>query len=265
MKSLKGLQYELRCSLDDLENLIGFIDNYYYKFDKRKIKADGSVKIREIEPSKRRLKVIQKRINDRILTKVKFPNNVQGGVKGKSNITNAKLHLGKKFHFCTDIKKCFPSIRHNKVYSALIDNGFSPKVARLITNLCTYKGKLPQGNPTSSSLANIVLLSLDKKLIEFCNSHKIVYSRFVDDLVFSSQTCFKDQQNIILSEIYGSGFRISHRKTFYKIGPAEITGILVKHNKLALTNELKQKLLMPRSKESLKGLQQYVSRIETSN
>lgn len=103
---------------------------------------------------------------------------------------------------------------------------------------------------------------VDFEILKLCKKNKIIYSRFVDDLVFSSQSCFKSKQHEILRIILRSGFKISDRKTFYKIGPVEITGILVKHNKLDITTKLEEKLNSPLNPKSKKGLENYVVRIK---
>lgn len=265
MKSLKGFAYELGYSLEDINKVIENIDNHYYQFEKKKIKQDGSIKIRIIEPSKGRLQSIQKRLVKKILPKVKLIPNIVGGVKGKCNITNARLHQGKKYHLCTDIKNFFPSIRHNQVYTELVNNNFSPRIAEIVTKLTTYKGKLPQGTPTSTAIANIVFQRIDLDLLKICNENQIIYSRFVDDLVFSSENCFKHLQEELLNLITQNGFRRSQRKTFYKSGLIEVTGIVVKQNKLDITNKMKEKLKSNLSENSREGLENYVKRIKSKN
>ena len=50
--------------------------------------------------------------------------NVQGRIKGKCNITNARLHQGKKYHFCNYIKKFFPNMKYQLVYNMFLENNF---------------------------------------------------------------------------------------------------------------------------------------------
>ena len=104
-------------SKKELDKIIADIDNHYNewietKTDKKtgqpKTYLDGTVKERVIRPSKPQLKLIQKKIKDRILSGIELPSSVHGGVKGKSNITNAKPHQGKKYVFVTDLKDFYP-------------------------------------------------------------------------------------------------------------------------------------------------------------
>jgi RNA-directed DNA polymerase len=147
---------------------------------------------------------------------------------------------GKHYKFKTDIKKYFPSISHKRVYSMLIQNGFSSKVASLITHIATYKYQLPQGTPTSTVIANLVFIPKDLKIIEFCNTHKIIYTRFIDDFTFSSHFDFKDKVNALVNFIIDDDFAISNRKTYYKAGSMEITGVYTKQNVLDATTEYKE-------------------------
>jgi RNA-directed DNA polymerase len=261
MNSKRHLQFILGHSYKELCGISDEIDKHYYSFDKQKVKPDGTIKIRKIEPSHSLLKSIQSKILKTILEKIELLPCVQGGVKSKSNIDNARLHLGKKFHLCTDLKDFFPSVSHHKVFKMFRNRSFSNEIAGLFTKLTTYKGKLPQGTPTSTYIANLILYETDLALIEFCSKNEIIYSRYVDDLVFSSQNDFKNIQNEILNIINESGFKRSQKKTFYKIGPVEITGILVKHNAMKPTNTILEKLKNTSNEASKKGLENYIKSI----
>ena len=186
-------------SYQELSNIANDIDEHYYSFEKKKLKADGTIKTRIIVPSRDLLKSIQKIVLKKILEKIELLSCVQGGVKGLCNIDNARLHLGKKYHLCTDIKDFFPSISHGIVFKMFRNRDFSTDIASLLTNLTTYKGKLPQGTPTSSYIANLIFYDIDIELLDFCEKHNIVYSRYVDDLVFSSQEHFQHKQEELLA------------------------------------------------------------------
>src|SRR5690606_9123093 len=109
-----------------------------------------------------------------------FPEHINGGVKGKSNITNAKPHQGKKFIFTTDLSNCFPSIKNDMVYSAFLKLGFTNIEARWLTKLTTYNYCLPQGTSTSPYLANLCLLPLDYELLKVSIELNLTYTRFID-------------------------------------------------------------------------------------
>lgn len=238
----KHLEYVLNCEYSELEKICSEIDKYYYESKRLKGHKNGEPQYRILYPSKGRLKEIQSLIKSNILSKIDFPWYVQGGIKKRDNVTNASLHLGKKYKFMTDVKKFFPSVTHKMVYNSFIQNGFSCDIAHILTKLTTYKFELPQGTPTSSHLANLVFIPIDKKIIELCSQLNITYSRFVDDLSFSSPTDFKPETLKILDIIKSEGFQISHKKTHYKTKNAVITGVQVGQNRLDATSEFKTKM-----------------------
>lgn len=198
------------------------------------------LKVRIIRPSYRRLKQIQKAIKTNILSKVILPNNIHGGVKKKSNKTNAKAHQGNKYIFATDLQEFFPSITHKQVFTMFLGLGYSNYIAHWLTKLTSCGFELPQGTPTSTHLANLVFLAIDKKLTIFCKKNQITYTRFVDDLTFSSQQDFSTLTNEILSFVTSAVFKISQRKSQYK-GKQSITGVLVFPNYIDAPQKIKAK------------------------
>lgn len=268
IRSKKHLLNLLKCSESELNDIIDNIDEFYYekrdpKLDHngKQIIKDGEPAFRLLTPSKGILKEIQNNIKNHILKKFDFPTYIQGGVTKRSNITNALIHKGKKYHFVTDIKDFFPSITHKLVYQMFVSQGFSFDVASILTRLTTYKFCLPQGTHTSPYLANLVTIPLDDNLIKFCSENSIIYTRFVDDLSFSSQVNFQ-HLTTELKNIIKDSFAISEKKTFFKVGPTEITGVIVKNNILKAPPRIKIKLEAPStSAASKKSLINYDKRI----
>jgi retron-type reverse transcriptase len=118
-----------------------------------------------------------------------------GFIKKRSTVTNAGQHVGKGVVVRLDIKNFFPSISQRQVEYALTREGVSLKNAQVIAELCTVDGRLPQGAPTSPFLSNVVFKALDYRLAGLAKSWEASYSRYADDLVFSS-----DRKN--LNHIY---------------------------------------------------------------
>jgi RNA-directed DNA polymerase len=250
-----------------LEELLGEIPKLYNPYIKKEVKSDGKIKERAICPSVGKLLTIQHRIKKRILDLHALPEYVQGGVKGKDSISNSKRHQGLNHHFCLDLKNFFPSVKNNRVNKVLLRLGYSPDVASIITKLVTFKNQVPQGAPTSTSITNLVFYSeVDVKLEKLLEGRNIVYTRYVDDLNFSSQGNFDSLTTEITSIISDSNFKINRTKTFYKIGKVPITGSIVGQNRISPTQKLKDKLLDPdRSESSKLGVQNFINRIEKTN
>lgn len=270
----KHLAYILKCGTSEKE-LMAICDDIlsqdakrlkkHYKENKIVSKsADGKEKIRIINPSIGRLYLIQKKIKSELLDKVVFPEYVQGGVKKRSNISNAAKHLGKRYKFTSDIKKFFPSITPRSVYKALRLHGFIPDIARILTILTTYKGKVPQGAPTSTHIANIVFTQTDQMINGFCADNKLTYTRFVDDISVSSPQDFKKLTPKILNFISEAGFEISNKKSKYK-GVLDLTGISVGNNTMKPNEKFYSKLLEPTTDESNAARLQYLMRVKMAS
>jgi len=224
----------------EIHQLIDQVDNYYHEWIEEKIDKktgalkkynDGTVKQRTIRPPLRELKAVQTNIKNKILAQITLPDCVHGGVKGRSNITNAKTHQGNKFQFTTDLQDFFPGISYQRVYNSFLKLKFSTHFSHWLTKLTTWKYSLPQGAPTSTHIANLVFLPTDCQLIEFCIKHGITYTRYIDDLTFSSQQDFQPILNDILQIVKSNEYKLNYRKTKYS-GNQTVTGIKVFLNKI---------------------------------
>lgn len=151
------------------------------------------------------LKDVHARIKDRIFCHVYFPDYLQGSLKGRDYVSNARLHAKKKILICEDVKKFFPSVSSHKiqdVWSGLL--GFSKNVSDLLTALTTKDGSLPQGAITSSFLANLVLWRDEPLLHAKLEQNGITYSRYVDDICMSAHTNLdKETQSRMIAQVYG--------------------------------------------------------------
>jgi RNA-directed DNA polymerase len=274
INTISHLAFILKIEKTEISSIISNIDQFYYeKVDLKKNKdgtpkldKNGNQKKRVLHPSTNRLKVIQKRILKQILSKLELPEYAYGAVKGRDNIKNARKHQGKKFNFTTDLKDFFPSIRHRKVFEMFKSFKFSPTVSRILTQLTTYKGKIPQGAPTSPALSNLVFIKTGKNLQQFAMSNGLIFTAFIDDLTFSSAVDFKDISQKIIEILQADGYRISHAKTNYKTKNPKVTGVIVKNNNLALPREIKDKIKANGNKtpDQIKGLQRYIERIASA-
>jgi len=111
-----------------------------------------------------------------------------GFIKGRGIKKNASFHVGKRLVLNVDIKDYFPSIHFGRIRGRLMTKPYSLSndVATTIARLCTLDGVLPIGAPTSPILANMITASLDADLIAFSRNHGCFYSRYADDITFST-------------------------------------------------------------------------------
>lgn len=267
VSTLNHLAFVLKVEQQEIKTIIDNIDKFYYEQEKIKISKQGKIKRRVLNPSVKRLKVIQKRIQKNIFSELQLPDYAYGAVTGRDNVMNAKKHQGKKYNFTTDLKKFFPSISHKKVFEMYRSFNFSPTVSRVLTQLTTYKGKLPQGAPTSPTISNLVFIKTGKKLQQFATENKLTFTTFIDDLTFSAPFDFKEKAPLIIDTIQADGFRISHDKTNYKTKNPLVTGVVVKNNNLALPDSFKIKLqnLDGKTEEQKRGLELYANKVLNSN
>lgn len=275
INTIKHLCYVLKTSATELEFVIKNIDKYYYEKTEAKMNKDGTPKLdkegnpkkRILNPSLKTLKHLQKMLLQNILYKIELPDYVYGATKGRDNVMNGKRHQGNKFIFTTDLKDFFPTINHKMVFEMFRSNNFSPTVSRVLTQLTTYKGHLPQGAPTSPVMANLVFVKTGDKLDELSKGNKITFTTFIDDLTFSSKSDFKQLAQSFIEIIKKDKFFLSHKKTNYKTKNPVVTGVVVKNNNVSLTKAFKEKLANPKglTKAQVNGLKQYESKVQAAN
>ena len=191
-----------------------------------------------------RLKYIQRWILDHILVRIKISEYATGFCKDKSIVTNAKFHIGKECVLNMDMKDFFPSINDELIFRIFAYYGYTKKVSYMLATLCTFKGSLPQGAPTSPCLSNIVCLRLDKRLHNLAERYHASYSRYADDITFSGDKTIRDCQFFITKIVNDEGFEINDKKTriAYKYQRQEVTGIIVNDGKLRVNKKYKRKI-----------------------
>jgi hypothetical protein len=171
-----------------------------------------STKVRKIDNPRDPLKELQGRILSRLLQTIARPEHVKGGVKGRSLNHNIELHQNSSVLVTLDIKSFFPSISSLQVYFIWRKQlNCSPRIAALLTKLTTFERHLPQGSPTSTYLANLLLASIDDEIVGACEAAGVIYSTWVDDLAFSGTNA----PNVIktaVTVLQRAGLAVSHRK-----------------------------------------------------
>lgn len=122
----------------------------------------------------------------RILSKIKPHRYATAFIAGRSILDNARPHTGRPIVIRMDLKDFFSSITFRDVRGVFEKMGYPYRTAAILANLCTLEGRLPQGAPTSPAISNLVALSMDKRFDGLRRKLKFRYSRYADDLAFSS-------------------------------------------------------------------------------
>lgn len=136
------------------------------------------------------LKIIQRKLSQ-VLYLVYFPRScVFGFCKNKGIKDNASVHIKEKFVFNVDLENFFPSIHIGRVIGLFMARpfNFSKEVAILLAQISCYDGKLPQGAPTSPVISNLICFGMDRQLKSLAKKYHCNYSRYADDLSFSSKS-----------------------------------------------------------------------------
>ncbi len=151
----------------------------------------------------------------------------------RSIFTNAKKHIGKKYLLNIDLDNFFHQITIDKVRQTLAHNrlfSFDAETEELLANLVCYKGRLPMGSPASPPLSNFATIALDKELTLWTKHQRIIYTRFVDDLSFSSDKQISAAQYEMINEILCSHQFLPDPKKIKWYGRndiKEVTGLIV--------------------------------------
>jgi len=147
----------------------------------------NKTKVRQLTVPRRELKEIQRRIKNNIFERIALSESVHGGIRGRSPRSNATHHLSQPCVVSLDVRDFFPKVRHYMVYRMLRrELGFGRDVARLLTRLTTLNSQLPQGAPTSTAVANVLLaLPVDGPISVRAAHSGVRYTRFVDDVTVS--------------------------------------------------------------------------------
>ncbi len=154
--------------------------------------------VREIAAPNSRLKLVQRRLAELLMrieaqmesrrtTKARVLSH--GFKPGFSILTNAALHRNKRWVFNIDLKDFFHSINFGRVYGFFIkDRNFelSAKTATVIAQIACYQNRLPQGSPCSPVISNLIAHILDIKLNKLANALHCTYTRYADDITFST-------------------------------------------------------------------------------
>lgn len=197
----------------------------------------------------RNLMHVQRWLNEYVLKKVPVHPASYAFTKGSSIKKCAAKHCGAKWLIKIDIKDFFESVSEIQVFRLFKELGYQPLISYELARLCTaptshisprrhYKhwrtrefnevipeydetllGYLPQGAATSPLISNLIMRDSDKKLSEIATKYRLTYTRYSDDLSFSTRS--KDFGRAkaleVVFEVYKvlskAGYRPQLRKT----------------------------------------------------
>lgn len=218
---------------------------------------------------------LQKWINQHILAKGKTHPSAYAYVTGRNIKQNGEIHCGTDWLIKMDIQRFFESITEKQVYKVFHNFGYSKILSLELSRICTrtttnlkkaksnrwkikankYRyyqsdiiGYLPQGTPTSPALSNLIFFEIDKKITTIANTYGCIYTRYSDDLTFSTNNFDRNRAKQLISDISTLlskyGFSRNHKKT--KIIPPGakkiVNGLIINSHKPTVNKELKIKI-----------------------
>lgn len=172
----------LGLSPEELKKIWWYRGRMYHQFSI----AKGAGKVRLITAPDRRLKILQSKLAPLLdqLYRVRHP--VHGFVPERSVKTNAEAHGRRRFVVNLDLQDFFPTITENRVRGLLVSLNVDARVAEIIARLCCVNNHLPQGAPTSPVISNMICYRLDMELMRIAKGARAIYTRYADDITFSS-------------------------------------------------------------------------------
>lgn len=213
-------------TLNKLYSISNRVENNYKVY---KIKKHNGT-YRTIYSPNPLLKRIQRKILNNILNNKEISKYAKAYHKNISLKDNAIPHLNKKILLKLDIIDFFENIEYPTIYKYCFNEIYFPKsIGHLLTTLCTYESRLPQGAPTSSYISNLIMKDFDNEIGKYCEQYNISYTRYSDDMTFSGDFNPRDIISLVRKKLYKLGLKINNKK-IHVINNSQqqnVTGVVV--------------------------------------
>jgi retron-type reverse transcriptase len=218
--------------------------------------------IRGISAPKPALARAQQWVLANVVAKLKIEAEAHGFVPGRSIVTNASPHLGRRVVVNMDLREFFPTVTFRRTKGLFASLGYSGQVATLLALLCTEpprvaatldgkrlavaigERRLPQGACTSPGITNAVCRALDRRLAGLARAFGCTYTRYADDLTFSSDD--DARLGVFLHCVRGivkdEGFDEHEKKTriMRRGRRQEVTGVIVNDKPTVSRDEVRR-------------------------
>lgn len=256
---------------------------------------------RLIAQPRKEIKEIQRKVIDIFLSKININQAAFAYVKERNILNHAERHKNNKFLLKLDFKDFFYSIKSDDFLKYVDDNPTDSEMIRelsqddkiLLKHLLFWKPKksilptqdfvLSIGAPSSPILSNIIMYSFDKHVDVFCKEKGVVYSRYADDLAFSTNipNILGEVERYIIelcnSSIYPK-LELNKRKTVHtsKRNNRHLTGLVITNDNnisigykkkrfiKSLLFKFKMNSLCDKERMFLKGYLSFIKDVEPS-
>lgn len=235
-RSKKRLASLLNEPLAVLQNLANGDDQY------RVFSIRQRGKLRKIQtPISRRERVHARLFH--LLRRIEPPPYLHSGVPGRSNVTNARLHVGAHPVRKIDVKSFYESVNCGHLYHAFRElMGCSPDVAGLLAGLTTYDNHVPTGSTVSQHLAFWGLRPVLDAYSDLCAAHDVQFSVYVDDITISGHAASRALLFELKRLLHRRGLTYHKEKSYRSEQPKLVTGVIVTAGGIRVRNRQHQRI-----------------------
>ncbi|ELL4734783.1 retron St85 family RNA-directed DNA polymerase [Salmonella enterica] len=223
-----------------------------YKIPKR------TIGYRIIAQPTSRVKAIQRDIIEILRQHAHIHDAATAYVDGKNILHNAKIHQNSVYLLKLDLVNFFNKITPEILFKALARQhlDISDEDKNILKQFCFWNRSkrkngalvLSVGAPSSPFISNVVMNSFDEEISSFCKKNKISYSRYADDLTFSTNErdilgLAHQKVKTTLIRFFGTRLIINNNKIVYssKAHNRHVTGVtLTNNNKLSIGRDRKR-------------------------
>lgn len=208
-------------------------DHHYRRFT-----SEEGRKPREIHEPDIHLDKVHSRLAS-LLVRIAPPDYLHSGIKGRSNISNARAHLGNTNVITCDLKAFFDSTTRAQIFDFFLNTlQCSSDVADLLSRVSCVDDHCPTGSRLSMPIAFFANFRMFSALAHLATDQGLKMTLYVDDLTFSGNKASKKFVTAIERVVKKYGHSLKKGKTkVYKMGaPKSITGAIVEGNTLKPRN-----------------------------
>src|SRR5260370_11744984 len=224
---------------------------------------------RQINAPINELKLLQRHLSDLLQDCVAEINKDKGlrdqlahGFKRKRSIvSNATKHRRRRYVLNLDLQDFFGTINFGRVRGFFIKNNefaLRPEISTILAQISCHQNALPQGSPCSPVISNLIGHVLDVRLGRLAFENGCTYSRYADDLTFSTnkpdfppdiarpmdgEAHAWELGDKLLQTINRSGFIVNPDKTRmqYRTSRQDVTGLVV-NTKVNVRSEYRRRV-----------------------
>ena len=160
----------------------------------------------------------------------------------------AQIHTAKKWILKMDIKDFYNSVPYSDIEKFIrkVCTKIKNADTNYYLNLVTVDKKLPTGAPTSAHIANACFKKAEDEIRRFSNIYGVDFSRFMDDLTFSSNNkkLLQIIEKRVKNVLFFYGYKVNSKKTKYisQNKQQKVLGLIVNNKAVCISNEEKRKI-----------------------